>query len=275
MKRLLTLALTVAMVTSMMIPATAASKITIKVNNQTINTQGADPYIDNANRTLVPLRFVADNLSATTDWDATKKVAKVTQDSKIIEICIPCKWVKVNGQEIGTDSYGSLNNNRTFVPLRLIAETLNATVNYDSKTKTVNINTVDNPYKPGEYARQDVTKMNLLPTSIYPENVDIFDRNKQSYDGAGWDWNVSLIKEGVSNTGFGIEYSESVASAVYAITTNGEWIRSRKGYPSVASFEGNHIGKTIDKVFFSGGGDNSAGTGYTFLVDIPNIKIEK
>lgn len=89
--------------------ALASNKITIRVNNQKIDAQA---FVDKNNRTLVPLRFIADNLSATTDWNQQNKTATVTQGDKVITLCIPCKKLTINGEETSTDSYGLIQNNR-------------------------------------------------------------------------------------------------------------------------------------------------------------------
>lgn len=115
-----------------------ASGITVRVNGNSIDLKGAEAYVDNANRTLVPIRFIADNLQAETSWDNASQTATVKKEGKTIEICIPCKKVKVDGQEVGTDSYGSLRNQRTYVPLRLIAEAFGANVGYANQIVTIN-----------------------------------------------------------------------------------------------------------------------------------------
>ncbi len=271
MKKLLTLLLT-AIVLSTSI-AMANTKITVKVNGSVIDLKDAPAFVDKSNRTLVPIRFIADNLGADTDWNQLSQTATVKKDGKTIEICIPCKKVKIDGQEIGTDSYGQLKNSRTYVPLRLIAEAFGAQVGYSNGVVTIDTANSNNPYNPDEYVMPDVSKMNVLDktkelqfSKMIPSDRDGF--TGKLYDGANWDWNVQLIKEGVGTDGFAIKHTTSKAGALYVILTDGTWARANFPYPSGAAFFGNHVGKTIDKVLFLGGGE-------FFLVDIEDIKIEK
>lgn len=281
MKKLMALGMTTAVLTT----GIFASGIGVYVNGNKIN---AEAYLDKSNnRTLVPIRFVADNLGADTKWDAVTKTAKVTKDNKVIEICIPCKKVTVDGQEISADSFGSLRNSRTYVPLRLIAENFNAEVAYKKGNVYISTNgqkiKFEKDYEwftdeedSGRNYKIPTEGMKQLDKSIIPDSSkgsDILKNNDvfKLYDGAGIDWNVRLMElasEEVTTKGFGIVYTRGNGKAFVAVTTDGEWITLDMGDGSSAIAKGNHLGKTIDKVLFSNG------TNY-FLVDIPNIEIVK
>lgn len=57
-------------------PAFAASGVTLKVNGKNVTTDVA-PFIQNG-RTMVPARFVAENLSADVGWDGVTRTATIT-----------------------------------------------------------------------------------------------------------------------------------------------------------------------------------------------------
>lgn len=262
--------------------ALASNKITIRVNNQKIDAQA---FVDKNNRTLVPLRFIADNLSATTDWNQQTKTATVTQGDKVITLCIPCKKLTINGEETSTDSYGLIQNNRIYVPLRLIAQAFGANVGY--KKGVVDINTDGsmpnpNPPKEEELPIPDSSKMKKLDPSILPPEATKFRREGTPlYDGAGWNWNVQQPSHEKSNHEiFVLTYTKSRARLYFIVTTDGKWIMASPSYNEAAFFFGDYVGIEIDKVLFTGSEEEKKGNityinPVEYLVDIPNIKIEK
>ncbi|MDO5096225.1 MAG: copper amine oxidase N-terminal domain-containing protein [Peptostreptococcaceae bacterium] len=262
----------------------ASNKIAIRINNQKIDAQA---FVDKNNRTLVPLRFIADNLSATTDWNQQNKTATVTQGDKVITLCIPCKKLTINGEETSTDSYGLIQNNRIYVPLRLIAQAFGANVGY--KKRVVDINTdgstpspMPNPNPPKEEkpAATGTGKMKQLDMSILPEEARIWREGDPLYDGVGLNWNVRLVEDIGDSEGFGLTYNDNNAIAAYVVTTDGEWIISYVRLDTSAMFIGNYSGIEIDKVLFSGveeyKKDNKTDRRTVhYLVDIPNVKVVK
>lgn len=53
--------------------------------------------------------------------------------------------IYVNGQEVKTDVPAYINQGRTMVPIRFVAEALKAQVDWDAKTRSVSISTSDKP----------------------------------------------------------------------------------------------------------------------------------
>lgn len=121
-------------------------KIVLTINqkvayiDQTKVTLDAPPVIQNG-RTLVPLRFLGENLDAKVDWDAKEQKITMTQFSKIIELWINKSYCFVNGirQELPSSVPPSIIHNRTFVPLRFVSETLNAEVQWDGKKQMITV----------------------------------------------------------------------------------------------------------------------------------------
>ena len=98
----------------------------------------AAPVIRNA-RTMLPVRFVAENLGATVGWDGTTSTVTVETPAKRIEIVIGKTTAKVNGVEITLDSPAFIENSRTYLPVRFVAENLGATVGWDGATSTATL----------------------------------------------------------------------------------------------------------------------------------------
>ena len=95
-----------------------------------------DPILHDG-RTLVPLRPMFEALGARVDWDNDTRTVTATLDDKIIILQINNKIATVNGNEIELDVAGKLINGSTFIPVRFIAESLGAKVDWNPNSKTV------------------------------------------------------------------------------------------------------------------------------------------
>ncbi len=90
-------------------------------------------------RTMLPVRFVAENLHATVGWDGGTQTVSVKTDEKEINITIGKTEATVNGESVVLDSPAFIENDRTYLPVRFIAESLGATVGWDGATSTATI----------------------------------------------------------------------------------------------------------------------------------------
>lgn len=98
----------------------------------------AAPFIANG-RTLVPLRFVAENFDAKLTWDPTTEQVTLEKGDTQILLKIKSQTAYVNDQAITLDVAPEIQNNRTLVPLRFIMENFNLNVAWDQPTKTITI----------------------------------------------------------------------------------------------------------------------------------------
>lgn len=114
----------------------------IRVDDIKINFPDAQPFIDENNRTQVPVRFVSEALNANVEWlDATNQV-EITKDGRIILLTIGKKEMTINGEVKQLDSAPLIKEGRTFVPIRFVSEGLKAPIDWDSVTNTVYIDTI-------------------------------------------------------------------------------------------------------------------------------------
>lgn len=108
--------------------------VPIRVNGYIVSFPDAQPFIDENSRTLVPVRFVTEQLGATVEWDDSTMTASVAKDGCTVEITIgsPTLKVSINGTEstVQMDTAAVLKGGRTFVPIRFVAEALGAYVDY-------------------------------------------------------------------------------------------------------------------------------------------------
>lgn len=94
------------------------------------------PIIRN-DRTMLPARFVTENLGAVVSWIGEEQKVLITKDDLKIEIYIDSNKAYVNGEEVILDSPAFIENDRTYTPVRFIAETLDVTVDWDEETQQV------------------------------------------------------------------------------------------------------------------------------------------
>lgn len=146
MKKFL-LPLLAAMLSALLCFGAAASetveiKMTIGENVGYVNgeakTLDAAPII-RGNRTMLPVRFVAENLGAQVAWDPTTSTAILTTDEVVINITIGASTATVNGESVALDAPAFIESSRTYLPVRFVAESLGATVSWDGETSTATI----------------------------------------------------------------------------------------------------------------------------------------
>ncbi len=82
-------------------------------------------------RTMLPARFVAENLGAKVEWIASERRVKITKESIEIIIIIDSDIAYVNGKEVKLDSSAFIENDRTYTPVRFVAEKLGAKVDWE------------------------------------------------------------------------------------------------------------------------------------------------
>ena len=87
------------------------------------------PVIRN-DRTMLPARFVAENLGATVTWDEEKRLVTITGNGVTILLTIGEETAMINGKEVKLGSPAFIENDRTYTPVRFIAEELGATVEW-------------------------------------------------------------------------------------------------------------------------------------------------
>lgn len=100
----------------------------------------APPFIKDG-RTLVPIRFIAEAFGAEVQWDASTKTVRIYLSSKNIKIILQInnKISYVNDKKIILDVPPLIKDGRTFVPIRFIAESFGAEVQWDGTEKKITI----------------------------------------------------------------------------------------------------------------------------------------
>lgn len=107
------------------------------VNDKTVKLDAAPKIINN--RTLVPLRFIAEAFGANVQWEPVFKLVIIQLNNIQLVLQIGTSYASVGGRKNTLDSAPIIDKGTTLVPIRFIAEALNSSVEWDSNTKTVTI----------------------------------------------------------------------------------------------------------------------------------------
>ncbi|WP_304018226.1 copper amine oxidase N-terminal domain-containing protein [Fenollaria timonensis] len=140
-RKILTLTLAIIM---LLMPADALAKRHQKrdiplngiIVNDHIVFSDVAPYIKNS-RTYVPIRFIAEELGFDVKWDAKTKKVSMSDGKSTVELTIGSKTMLVNGKKVKLDAPAEIKDQRTFVPLRAIAEAFGKKVEYSNDYRAV------------------------------------------------------------------------------------------------------------------------------------------
>lgn len=134
------------------------NRIILKIGNEDVITGNVrkvlevPPFIQN-NRTMVPFRFIGEELGAEIDWDGEERKVEYKLGDNILELWIGNNTARINGEEVMLDDDPSIRpfiiNSRTVVPVRFISETLGFEVTWNNETQEITIEN-GNPLYEGE-----------------------------------------------------------------------------------------------------------------------------
>lgn len=123
--------------------AKPATFVRVVLDGQKIWFPDAQAFVDENERTLVPVRFVAEKMNAKVGWEPRTQTVPIEKGEQNIRLTVGESKAVVNGQEVTFDTKAVFSGERTFVPLRFVSEVLGAEVKWDGPTSTVFISTKD------------------------------------------------------------------------------------------------------------------------------------
>ena len=134
---IMSLALTI----SMIIPVSvyASTNISVTIDGQKVNFD-VQPQIING-RTMVPMRAIFKEFGMSIEWDNSSKTVTASKGNDLIQMQVGSKTFLKNGSIITLDTPAIIKDSRTLVPVRAVAESLNANVIWDNINKIVKIST--------------------------------------------------------------------------------------------------------------------------------------
>lgn len=150
----------------------AAKDIYLVVDGKKIETDA--PAFIEADRTLVPVRFISEALGYKIDWKADERKVVITKDdakddeSKIMELIIDKDMaslydVKENKKEVKLDVPAKIVKDRTFVPVRFISENFGTKANWDKENQVVVIG------DESKYNKEEIAKLRAAEKQETPK----------------------------------------------------------------------------------------------------------
>ena len=111
----------------------------VKVNDTILGFE--TPPVTESDRTLVPMRFLFEQLGAEVTWDEATETATAVKANTTINFSIDNTTATVNGAETVMDVPARLVGDKTMVPLRFLSEEMGYTVEWDEETRMATITT--------------------------------------------------------------------------------------------------------------------------------------
>ena len=144
MKRLISLFTTSLLAVSMAVPAFAAD-ISVTVDGTPVAWTDAKPFIDENNRTLVPLRPIANGLGLEVSWNDDTNTAAFTDGETTVEFVVDSGKYHcfLNDFDmhvyVEMDTKPVIRDSRIYAPARYLAECFQYTVGWEQATQTVTL----------------------------------------------------------------------------------------------------------------------------------------
>ena len=105
------------------------------VLNDSILSFDQPPVIEEG-RTLVPMRFLFEQMGANVEWNEETKSARAVLNNKAVTFAIDDNKAEVDSQPVTMDVPARLINGKTMVPLRFLSEEMGYNVMWDEETRT-------------------------------------------------------------------------------------------------------------------------------------------
>lgn len=122
----------------LMIFPVAASAVGIVVDGKTMDTV-FPPFIENG-YTYISVHSIGDMLGTkAVEWNGEERSVTIVADGAQLKLVIGSNTAYVDGEPILTAASAIIRNDRTYLPVRFVSETLGASVGWDDSTKTVYI----------------------------------------------------------------------------------------------------------------------------------------
>ena len=129
------------------IDAKSSTTVKLTIGSTTAYINGIPQTLDAApinrlSRTMLPVRFLANAFGVENDgisWDDATKTATLKNESTTIVVKIGEPFMTVNGEPVALDSPAIIEQSRTYLPVRAIANALgvqNDNITWDAETNT-------------------------------------------------------------------------------------------------------------------------------------------
>lgn len=235
----------------------AESPIKLIIDGKVVVADPKEPeaFIKN-NRTLVPIRVIAEKLDAEVTWDNVNRIVNISKEDMHVALSIDSHLIEyTNDAETIynlSDVAPLIKEDRTFVPIRLVSNALGVGIDWDNERRTV---VIDSSEKSGIESFFDIEISSVKDGQVIKGTTNLNVTMNIAPKGAA---EIKyLLLDGDTKKGFIIAKGSSMTSSY-------EWI------PSIEN-EGN---KVIVAALYDKSGNFLAGDAISVKVDIaPEIKL--
>jgi beta-lactamase superfamily II metal-dependent hydrolase len=118
---------------------TALPEVSISINGEQIqfNEPSGRPFLDENNRVQVPFRQTLEAFGAEVEWDSSAKTAIAKKGEITVKVPIGEDYIYKNGVKVANDTNSLIQDERTYLPIRIVLEAFGATVSWEAETQTV------------------------------------------------------------------------------------------------------------------------------------------
>ncbi|ATP39042.1 copper amine oxidase [Solibacillus sp. R5-41] len=177
---------------------------------------------EGTNRTLVPLRMVADTFSVPVEWDNQKKIVTI---DKIYTLTMGSKVIKKSGVVLKQmDTQPKMVHNAVYVPVREVAFLFDVPMAWDQVNRQVSYQVGENTYKISAYKEAVVNRQKVSVT-------------KKSLNAGGKNLSVNVVSVNLlaPNTSLHVELANNKLGSV------GKLASIAKANQAVVAINGNYF----------------------------------
>lgn len=198
-----------------------ATDVKVKINDSNVDFTDASGNVVNAqivnSRTMVPMRKIFELLGLSVEWDGEKKIVTGKKDNLLIQLQIDNNIAtkELNGTktQIELDTPPMIIENRTMVPLRFIAESLDKQVGWDKDARTAVI--IDYSYFLNTLKTKAKPVYNFLINDLVKDAKSEYTYYDDKYTHKYFD-----LKDANQNTEFAVNTKLSVKDDYQKVTLN-------------------------------------------------------
>lgn len=123
----------------------ASPAVNVRVDNDYVAFPDVQPFVDDNYRTMVPIRFVREELGANVEWEGSTQTVRITKGNTVVVFKLGESKYQINRTEKTMDTKVVTKDGTIFVPLRVIGESFNGMVFWDKEN---NAAAIVQEYKP-------------------------------------------------------------------------------------------------------------------------------
>ena len=118
-------------------------KVLVFVNNRPLTFKAkdnmGDAFIDENNRTLLPLRKPLEALQAEVVYHEQERTVEINRDDIVVCVTIDSPVITINGEPKEMDTQAVIKDGRTYIPARVVFEAFGCTVDWHAVSQAIYI----------------------------------------------------------------------------------------------------------------------------------------